>query len=229
MGLENGKSLEYLLWLGKELDQRLADGKRDALVSLVAGHLKVRNKSGKLVSLKANEVQRKYVENCSGRNIVLKARQLGMTTWVAAGFFLKTITHPGTLTVQVAHDQDSAEEIFRIVHRFLENLPEEMRSGALTTSRANVRQLVFPRIDCEYRVETAADPNAGRGLTIQNLHCSEVARWPRDGAEVLAALKAAVAPDGEVVLEEKFRDGLSKVVDGVVACLNASVWAKTKA
>lgn len=33
----------------------------------------------------------------------------------------------------------------------------------------------------------------------------------------------------EVVDEEKFRDGLSKIVDGVVACLNASVWAKTKA
>ena len=26
----------------------------------------------------------------------------------------------------------------------------------------------------------------------------------------------------------KFQDGLSKVVDGVVQCLNSSVWAKTK-
>ena len=34
---------------------------------------------------------------------------------------------PGTLSVQVAHDQQSAEEIFRIVHRFLENLPEAWR------------------------------------------------------------------------------------------------------
>ncbi len=32
----------------------------------------------------------------------------------------------------------------------------------------------------------------------------------------------------EVVDEDKFRDGLSKVVDGVVQCLNASVWAKNK-
>lgn len=32
----------------------------------------------------------------------------------------------------------------------------------------------------------------------------------------------------EVVEEDKFRDGLSKVVDGVVQCLNASVWAKAK-
>ncbi len=163
--------------------------------------LRVRDKNGRLVKLFANAMQREYLQSCGERNIVLKARQLGMTTWIAGRFFLQTITHPGTLTVQVAHDQDSAEEIFRIVHRYLENLPEAARRGALMTSRANVRQLVFPRIDCEYRVETAADENAGRGLTIQNLHCSEVARWPRFGAEVLASLRAAVPPNGEVVLE----------------------------
>jgi len=87
------------------------------------------------------------------------------------------------------------------VHRFLENLPERLRAGALCTSRANVRQIVFPRLDSEYRVETAADPNAGRGMTIQNLHCSEVARWPGDVAQTLAGLRAAVPAVGEIVLE----------------------------
>ena len=79
--------------------------------------------------------------------------------------------------------------------------PKKMQQGALVTSRANIRQLVFPRLDSEYRVATAADPNAGRGLTIHHLHCSEVARWPRDGEETLASLRAAVPEDGEVVLE----------------------------
>lgn len=30
----------------------------------------------------------------------------------------------------------------------------------------------------------------------------------------------------EIVDEERFREGLSKVIDGVVQCLNASAWAK---
>ena len=76
-----------------------------------------------------------------------------------------------------------------------------MRKGALVTSRSNVRQIVFPRMDSEYRVATAADANAGRGLTIHSLHCSEVARWPRDGMETLASLRAAVPANGEIVLE----------------------------
>jgi len=170
----------------------------DLLVELL---LKVRSKKKGLLRLRANRAQRAYSRNCTKRNVVLKARQLGMTTYIAARFFVQTITQPGTLSVQVAHNQESAEEIFKIVRRFWENLPKAMQQGALVTSRSNIRQIVFPRLDSEYRVATAADPNAGRGMTIHNLHCSEVARWPRDAAETLASLRAAVPEEGEIVLE----------------------------
>ncbi len=201
--------LHTLISLGKKLDQpclTLNCTVRDLMMRTL---LKIRDKQGNLVPLAANAVQRDYARRCGRRNIVLKARQMGMTTYVAARFFLHTITRPGTLTVQVAHDQRAAEEIFRVVHRFLENLPprlrgdgrDGLRAGALITSRANARQIVFPRLDSEYRVETAGDASAGRGLTIHNLHCSEVARWPGDAAATLASLRAAVPPGGEIVLE----------------------------
>ena len=163
--------------------------------------LLIRDKGRHARKLRLNRCQLDTDMRAGQRNIILKARQVGITTYVAARFFISTIAQPGTLSVQVAHDQQSAEQIFRIVHRFLENLPEAWRKGPLKTSRANVRQIVFPKLDSEYRVETAADPSAGRGLTIQNLHCSEVARWPRDVAETLASLRAAVPPDGEIFLE----------------------------
>ncbi len=168
---------------------------------LIGALLKVRSKNRGLVSLQPNRAQRQFSDECTRRNIVLKARQMGVTTYVAARFFIQTITRPGTMTVQVAHDQESAEEIFKIVHRFWENLPEALKRGALLRSRANVRQMVFPRLDSEYCVATAADVNAGRGITIHNLHCSEVARWLRDPQEALASLRAAVPGDGDVVLE----------------------------
>ncbi|MGH9528877.1 MAG: terminase [Terriglobales bacterium] len=191
----------YLLTnLGENLDLP-ASGKLTIRDFLIETLLKVRSKSRGLVCLRANRAQREYSRTCTKRNIVLKARQLGITTHVAARFFIQTITQPGTVTVQVAHNQESAEEIFRIVRRFWENLPEAMQHGALITSRANIRQIVFPRLDSEYRVATAADPNAGRGITIHNLHCSEVARWPREGVEALASLRAAVPVDGEIVFE----------------------------
>jgi hypothetical protein len=192
--------ITLLLQLGKFLDHPVSGAVtlRDCLIKEL---LRVRSRTRGLVALQPNRAQQEYSRNCGKRNIVLKARQLGMTTYVAARFFIHTITQPGTLTVQVAHTQESAEEIFRIVHRFWENLPEAMQRGALMRSRANIRQIAFPHLDSEYRVATAADPNAGRGMTIHNLHCSEVARWPRDGAETLASLRSAVPDGGEIVLE----------------------------
>jgi hypothetical protein len=163
--------------------------------------LRVRTRAGRPARLRANAVQRAFEHRRGERNIVLKARQLGLTTWTAARFFLKTITHPGTLTLQVAHTQEAAEEIFQIVHRFVDWLPEAIREGTLKTSRTNVRQIVFAEIDAQYRVVSAGDRNAGRGLTVQNLHYSELARWPGDPAETLAGLRAAMAPGAELILE----------------------------
>ncbi len=163
-------------------------------------NLKIRTKIGRPVLFQLNRVQREYSGTCGKQNIVLKARQLGITSYIAARFFVQTITRTGTLTMLVAHDREAAEEIFRIVHRFWDNLPEKLQKGALRTSHSSARELVFPHLDSEFTV-TSADENAGRGRTIQNLHCTEVSRWGRGGAEALASLRAAVVPGGEIVLE----------------------------
>jgi hypothetical protein len=199
---QRSMDVEELERLGLVLDERpLSLHGEKVIMALARTWLRVRTRNGAVAPLEANGVQQLFERRRGQRNIVLKARQLGLTTWTAARFFLKTITHPGTLTLQVAHSRESAEEIFRIVHRFLEWMPEELREGPLATSRANARQIVFPAIDCQYRVVTAGDRNAGRGLTVQNLHCSELARWGKNPAEILAGLRAALAPGAEEILE----------------------------
>ena len=191
-----------LIALGKALDHCSKSPQGRTLGMVLAEQLLVvRTREGRPGKLKANQVQRAFEKQRGQRNIVLKARQMGLTTWVAARFFLKTITQPGTLTLEVAHTQEAAEEIFRMVHRFVDWLPDGLRDGPLKTGRSNVRQIVFPKMDSEYRVVSAADRNAGRGLTVQNLHCSELARWPGDAAEILAGLRAAMAPNAELILE----------------------------
>ena len=191
-----------LIDLGSVLDDALPKLKGKVTSRFLAAELlKIRDRSGKIVPFKPNRAQREFEQRRGKANIVLKSRQMGISTWVAGRFFVKTITSPGTLTLQVAHTQEAAEGIFRIVHRFLDWLPECLRDGALRTSRASARQIVFPSLDSEYRVETAGDANAGRGLTIHNLHCSEVARWPGAAAETLQGLRAALPPQGELVLE----------------------------
>jgi len=209
---------EELQRFGSILDERPGALRGRTVGMALAEHLLlVRTREGRPAPLRANAAQRAFERRRGQRNIVLKARQMGLTTWAAARFFLRTITQPGTLTLQVAHSQESAEEIFRIVHRFLDWLPEELREGPLKTSRANVRQIVFPEIDAQYRVVSAGDRNAGRGLTVQNLHCSELARWPGEPGEILAGLRAAMSPAAELILES--------TPDGVGGCFHEE-WQK---
>lgn len=193
---------EQLIQIGRLLDRYpMGLSGRSVLTELVARLLRIRTRQGPIAPLRANAAQAAFELQRGQRNIVLKARQLGLTTWIAARFFLKTITHPGTLTLEVAHTQHAAEAIFRIVRRFLEELPASLRNGPLKTSRSSVSRLSFTELDSEYMVISAGDRNAGRGLTIQNLHCSELAHWPGDPAETLASLRAALTPDAEQILE----------------------------
>jgi hypothetical protein len=59
----------------------------------------------------------------------------------------------------------------------------------------------------------------------------------RSGAEkkdaalsfVSAALSLTDAvTSGQIVDEAKFKDGLGKIIDGTVQCLNSSIWAKAQ-
>jgi hypothetical protein len=190
------RDLKELLDLGKQMEENPG-----ALIGAAEKLLMVRDREGVKKRLRANAAQRAFEQARGQRNIVLKARQMGMTTWVAGRFFLKTITACGVLTVQVAHTREAAEGIFRMVQRFWECLPEEMRDGPLRRSKANAGQMCFPELDSEFRVVSAGDESAGRGLTVQYLHCSEVSRWPGDAGATLAGLRATLAPGGEMVME----------------------------
>jgi len=187
---------ESLLDLGRKLDRDPA-----AMMKAAELLLRVRDRNGVLQPLAANAAQQRFEAQRGRRNIVLKARQMGITTWVAGRFFLRTVSQPGTLTLLVAHTQAAAESIFRVVQRMWEELPQELQDGPLRRSRSNVGQMVFPTLDSEFRLASACDVGVGRGLSVRNLHCSEVSRWPGNAAETLAGLRAALAPDGELVLE----------------------------
>jgi hypothetical protein len=167
---------------------------------LIPALARIRDRQGRLCPLRANRAQRKYARRRSSRNIILKARQTGITTYIAARYFMETITRPGTVSLQIAHSLESAQQIFRIVYRLLHGLGPADHSY-LKIIRANVRELAFAKLDSRYIVDTAGNRNAGRGLTVHNLHASEVALWPGDPQETMAALLAAVPPGGQVDLE----------------------------
>jgi hypothetical protein len=171
------------------------------LVLVAERFLRIRDRQGRITPLRANAAQLRYEQRRGRRNIILKARQMGMTTWVAGRLFLRTVLQMGQMTLLVAHTREAAESIFGTVQRMWEGMPEEMREGVLRRSKANAWQMVFPELGSEFRVGSACDASVGRGLSLNQLHCSEVSRWPGDARATLAGLRAALTPQGEMVLE----------------------------
>ena len=84
-----GLNREELEQYGRILDQSPAS-MRGRTVGMVLAEklLFVRTREGWTAQLKANAVQRAFERWRGERNIVLKARQMGLTTWAAARFFL---------------------------------------------------------------------------------------------------------------------------------------------
>ncbi|MFC6646185.1 terminase [Granulicella cerasi] len=188
--------VEYLLEMGRRMEQE-----RGYAMKVAQRWVRVRDRRGRMIALEANTAQRAYEQRRGQHNIVLKARQMGMTTWAAAQCLLFAITHPGVMVLEVAHTRDAAESLFAMTRRMWGVLPLEMREGALRLERSNSAQMVFAELGSELRIASAAEANAGRGLSLQMLHCSEVGRWPGDATETLAGLRAALAPEGQSVLE----------------------------
>ncbi len=66
---------------------------------------------------------------------------------MAARFFLNCIARPGTMCVQVAHDPAVGGGDIPHCAPAAGEPARGVRKGALTTSHANKRQIVFPHMD----------------------------------------------------------------------------------
>lgn len=160
-------------------------------------YLKIVDKRGKQVAFKPKDAQEALMENLDRNPSVyaLKARQLGITTVIAARFFWRALLSPNHRVCVIAHRTESAEVIFEIYKRFYDALPAFLK---FDTERANVRELKFFHGGL-IRVATA-NSDSFRGTTYQALHCSEFAFW-NDVDRTIAAAFQTAGPDAEIVLE----------------------------
>ena len=131
------------------------------------------------------------------RELILKGRQMGLSTLIIALLFLQTINNPLIYSVVVAHDADSTERMFQMVKRFWEHLPTEKRPR---TSRNNRRELVWPDLDSSFFIGTAGATDFGRSATLNYIHLSEVASYP-DAQTLVTGLLQAVSTTGVVFAE----------------------------
>src|SRR5262245_57053689 len=159
--------------------------------------LKLRPKAGSLASFVFNPAQRELhrrIEEQKAKTgrvrvVILKARQLGISTYVSARFFHRCIFEPGLRTFILGHERRASTNLFEMVKRSYEHLPEGVRPA---TGTFNAETLLFNN-DSGYIVSVATLDGAGRSATAQLLHASEAAFWP--DLEAQAASLLQIVPD----------------------------------
>jgi hypothetical protein len=138
------------------------------------------------------------------RVVVLKARQLGVSTYVAGRFYHRTVNAPGLRTIILGHKVDASRNLFQIVKRFHDHLPDEMRPSI---GVSNAEELIFDKIDSGYLVTVATTEGAGRSATAQMLHASETAFWPDLETQWAAVLQTIPDMDNTEVIVETTANG----------------------
>ena len=171
-------------------------------VQAIERFLKISNKSGKTVPFNLNKAQQRVLARLSGRDIVPKARQQGITSLFLACFFLDCLAYENLRCVVIAHDADSTERLFQRVHFYLDNFIGEQIEIISSTKR----EIRFVATNATFYVETAGNTKSGRSGTINRLLCSEVAYWP-DPKTMTAGLLQSVPAENSLVAFESTGNG----------------------
>jgi len=167
---------------------------------------KIKDKEGNVVDFEPNWAQLSLLR-AHNLNIVLKARQLGITTYHALLFLDTCLFNPNTNAAIVADSKDIAREIFVDKVKFAyDNLPEFVRHMCCAY-RDNVHEMRFAN-GSVFRVATSL-----RGGTLQLLHITEFAKVcqenPTKANEIISGALNAVQAGQFVCIEStaRGRDG----------------------
>ena len=103
----------------------------------------IKNKSGKKIKFVRNWAQKKLHDERHYFNVILKARQLGFTTYTLLLFLDACLFTDNHAAGVIAHTQDDATDLFDNKVKFAyDNLPEYLKD-AVTAEQDSAKKLVF--------------------------------------------------------------------------------------
>ena len=127
-----------------------------------------------------NHITRNLRDGKPTRVIVLKARQLGISTDTQAIQFSLSMMVDNFRGHIISHESKSNEHLLGMAQRFFDTYPFR-RFYEQTNKAAN--KIAFDPTNSRIGISTAKNLGSGRSLTVHFLHGSEVSLWPN--ADVL--------------------------------------------
>lgn len=188
--------------------------------------LKIRDKNAKLIPFAFNDAQlimeridRYCIENnILRRYIILKARQMGLSTYTEGKMYHDTTTNTFKNTMIITQEDQATQNLFNMAKLFFDEMPMELKPMRKTS---NERALTFenptlnpeeklknPGLRSKYSVATANAVEVGRSFTIHNLHASEVAFWAKPEITMTGLMQAVADNMDTLVILESTANGV---------------------
>jgi len=158
---------------------------------------------GVVVKFRPNRAQKALMSRLWYRNLILKARQLGFTTWIQIYFLDVALFTPNLNLGVLAHTEDAAKKIFKKIKFAYDRLPPALRQ-AMPLTTCSVMEMTLAN-GSTIQVGTSM-----RGDTIHYLHVSEYgkicAMYPLRAEEIVTGTFPAV-PDTGIIFIESTAEG----------------------
>jgi len=192
----------------------------------IENFLVIRDKKSRLIPFILNPAQKIVLEKinwCERNNklkrfIVLKARQMGLSTLFEAIIFHDTANNPFKNSLIVAHEEPASQNLFNMSKLFYEELPDVIRpmkkySNGKVLSFENPendenKKQENPGLRSKITIATAGAGEVGRSSTIHNLHASEVAFYPDPKTTMLGLLQSVPDEMNTLVVLESTANGV---------------------
>ena len=192
----------------------------------IENFLKIRNKSAQIIPFKLNNAQKIVMkqfkkdteEGRPKRYIVLKARQMGLSTLFEALIFHDTSTNENKNALIIAHEESASQNLFQMSKLYYENLPDIIRpmkkySNGKILSFENPeteegKKAENPGLRSKISIATAGAGEVGRSATIHSLHVSELAFFPDPKTTMLGLMQAVPDEPNTLVVLESTANGV---------------------
>lgn len=169
----------------------------------------------RMVPFAYNRIQRDIEANLGERNIYVKPRQGGYTTFsIGRRLYVPCILDAGSGGILISQNGDKVTSHFRILtrmHRLFgcvnpnpdhpDNAwSKELHRHLLHTKLSNRRELLLDALELSISCESAEVEEAGQGVTAKYVVADEVARWPHNPEATLSNLKEVIPKGGTLDL-----------------------------
>ena len=171
----------------------------------------IEDRDRNIIPFRMNIAQEILYSDATSKDLVVKAGQMGITTFYLAKFFKDTITIPGTTSVVVAHEEFLTQRLLSRTDVWYNHIPDvieiRMPDGSVGPmkkphrSHSSANEKKFPIINSVFYIGTARAFVFGRGEPIHNFLGSEVAFWPDAWRILTPTIQRVPLGTGRMVLE----------------------------